>query len=58
MQGINERKVSLPSRNFLGGGGVQVSLPENNPDNFFSPQFKYFTVYSYREEVRDLCMPP
>ena len=45
MQGINARKVSLPYADpgfFFcgggGGGGVQAFLPENNPDNFFSPQ--------------------
>ena len=67
MQGINARKVSLPYADpgfffffffFGGGGGVQACLPENNPDILFSPQLQYFTIYSYREEVRDPCMPP
>ena len=41
MQGINAQKVSLPYTDpgiFLGDGVVQAFLPENNPDNFFSPQ--------------------
>ena len=41
-----------------GGGGRGGGLPENNPDIFFSTQPKYFTFYSYREEVPDPCMPP
>ena len=42
MQGINTLKVSLPYADpgfflffFLGGG--EGGLPENNPDDFFSP---------------------
>ena len=60
MQGINARKVSLPYADpgIFVGGGVQACLPENNPDNLFSPQLKYFTFDSCREEVRDPCMPP
>ena len=40
------------------GGGFQACLPENNLDNFLSPQLQYFTFNSYREGVLDPCMPP